>query len=100
MHISEFDYELPLELIAREPARPRDASRMMIVDRQANAFTDSLFVDLPNVLRRDDVLVINDTRVIKARLHGELTRSSGSRRQIEVLFANPINMVWHFHFEP
>jgi S-adenosylmethionine:tRNA ribosyltransferase-isomerase len=101
MHISEFDYELPLELIAREPVRPRDASRMMIIDRQANTFSDSVFVDLPNVLRSDDVLVINDTRVIKARMSGQLQRSTGTTRQVEVLFANPISeTVWEVLCKP
>src|SRR5262249_2773293 len=101
MHISEFDYELPLELIAREPVRPRDASRMMIIDRQANTFSDSVFVDLPNVLQSDDVLVINDTRVIKARMSGQLQRSTGTTRQVEVLFASPINeTVWEVLCKP
>ena len=101
MHISSFDYELPAELIAREPVRPRDASRMMLVDRRANTFSDSSFANLPNILRRDDVLVINDTRVIKARLHGELHRSTGTQRSIEVLFANPLdNMTWEVLCKP
>src|SRR5579884_2504664 len=89
MHISEFDYELPSELIAREPVRPRDASRMMIVDRQSNTFSDSKFANLPDLLQCGDVLVINDTRVIKARLYGTLRRRDGTVRAVEVLFANP-----------
>jgi S-adenosylmethionine:tRNA ribosyltransferase-isomerase len=101
MHISEFDYELPPELIAREPVRPRDASRMMIVDRQAGSFSDSLFKNLPNVLRSDDVLVINDTRVIRARIYADLSRSSGRRRQIEVLFTNPVTAtIWEVMCKP
>jgi S-adenosylmethionine:tRNA ribosyltransferase-isomerase len=90
MQVSDFDYELPAELIAREPVHPRDASRMMIVDRNANTFKDSMFRDLPAVLRPGDVLVINDTRVIKARLYAELRRANGTQRQIEVLLANPL----------
>src|SRR5436190_16753499 len=85
MHISDFDYELPPELIAREPVRPRDASRMMVIDRKANAFTDSTFRSLPEILRSDDVLVINDTRVMKARIFGELRRAC-TTHSVELLF--------------
>jgi S-adenosylmethionine:tRNA ribosyltransferase-isomerase len=90
MRTSDFDYELPLELIAREPARPRDSSRMMLLDRKTGRWTDSHFHDLPESLNPSDVLVINDTRVIRARIHGQLYRASGSSRRVEVLFAGPV----------
>ena len=90
MRTSDFDYELPLELIAREPARPRDSSRMMLLERTTGRWTDSYFRDLPEVLNPSDVLVINDTRVIRARIHGRLERATGTNRDIEVLFANPV----------
>jgi S-adenosylmethionine:tRNA ribosyltransferase-isomerase len=90
MHISEFDYELPPDLIATEPARPRDASRMMVMNRQTGSFVDSHFAALPEFLRPGDVLVINDTRVLKARMYGELHRSGGTTRTVELLFANPL----------
>src|SRR5262249_44264712 len=86
-HISDFDYELPPELIAREPARPRDASRMMVINRENGSLIDSHFRDLPDFLQPSDVLVINDTRVIRARTYGRLERASGTTREIEVLFA-------------
>jgi S-adenosylmethionine:tRNA ribosyltransferase-isomerase len=89
MHISDFDYELPPELIAREPARPRDASRMMVLNRRSGGWIDSWFRDLPDFLQPSDVLVINDTRVIRARTYGRLERASGTTREIEVLFAAP-----------
>ena len=89
MHLSDFDYELPAELIAREPARPRDASRMMVLNRESGSWIDSHFRDLPDFLRSSDVLVINDTRVIRARTYGRLERSSGTTREIEVLFSSP-----------
>ena len=89
MHLSDFDYELPPELIAREPARPRDASRMMVLDRQTGRFNDSAFRELPGFLRGSDVLVLNDTRVIRARIQGKLERSTGTTRQVEILFAAP-----------
>ena len=89
MHISDFDYELPAELIAREPSRPRDASRMMVINRENGSWIDSHFRDLPDFLQPSDVLVINDTRVIRARTYGRLERGSGTSREIEVLFAAP-----------
>src|SRR5207249_9020456 len=90
MRTSDFDYVLPPELIAREPARPRDSSRMMLLDRKTGRYTDSYFRNLPEFLNPSDVLVINDTRVIRARIHGRLERAGGTRRDIEVLFANPL----------
>lgn len=87
MRISDFDYELPPDLIAGEPIRPRDASRMMILDRRTGQYADSAFRNLPKLLRVSDVLVLNDTRVIRARVHGRLARGEG--RKVEVLFAAP-----------
>src|SRR5437660_7915923 len=89
MRTSDFDYVLPPELIAREPARPRDSSRMMLLDRKTGRYTDSYFRDLPEFLNPSDVLVINDTRVIRARIHGHLERTTGTTRELEVLFASP-----------
>ena len=101
MHLSDFDYELPLELIAEEPARPRDASRMMVLDRQAGTFTDSTFTELPRFLRASDVLVLNDTRVIRARVFGKLERLAGSGRQVEILFAAPVGTTtWEVMCKP
>ena len=57
MRTSDFDYVLPPELIAREPARPRDSSRMMLLDRKTGRYTDSYFRNLPEFLNPSDVLV-------------------------------------------
>src|SRR3989475_239670 len=93
MRTSDFDYELPPELIAREPARPRDFSRMMVLNRRTGAWIDSRFRDLPEFLEPSDVLVLNNTRVIRARTYGRLERPSARpnemTREIEVLFAGP-----------
>ncbi|MCM3905716.1 MAG: tRNA preQ1(34) S-adenosylmethionine ribosyltransferase-isomerase QueA [Pyrinomonadaceae bacterium] len=82
MDISEFDYELPEELIAQQPLPQRDASRMLVVDREKQDRTDSHFSSLPDYVRENDVLVINNTRVFPARLVG-LRDPSGGR--VEVL---------------
>ena len=101
MNISDFDYELPPELIAREPVRPRDASRMMVVDRRRDSYTDSFFGELPRYLDPSDVLVLNDTRVIRARLHGKLLRAAGTSREVEVLFAGRVEEnVWEVLCRP
>jgi S-adenosylmethionine:tRNA ribosyltransferase-isomerase len=89
MHISDFDYELPPDLIAREPARPRDASRMLVLNRHTGRSLDSEFRKLPDFLKPSDVLVLNDTRVIRARIEGRLERANGTTRNVEVLFAGP-----------
>jgi len=70
MMISDFDYDLPEELIAQEPATLRDQSRMMVLSRSDGSTKDSRFFELPEFLREGDVLVINDSRVIPARLVG------------------------------
>jgi len=90
MDVSDFDYELPPDSIALEPARPRDASRMMVLDRGTGRWTDSEFRRLPEFLKPSDVLVLNDTRVIRARAAGRLERANGSSRHVEVLFAAPV----------
>src|SRR5262245_2434558 len=101
MHISEFDYTLPPELIASEPVRPRHASRMLVVDRRTGTLVDSTFRRIAEFLRGGDVLVINDTRVVKARLYGVLERATGTSREIEVLFANPLAAdVWEVLCNP
>jgi S-adenosylmethionine:tRNA ribosyltransferase-isomerase len=70
MEIEDFDYSLPSELIAQQPLAERDSSRMMIVNRATQSFTDSSFRQLPQVLASGDLLVFNNTRVIPARLLG------------------------------
>src|ERR1700679_4002179 len=101
MLLSDFDYDLPDERIAREPVRPRDASRMLRLDRSSGVFPDSFFKDLPSLLRAGDVLVFNNTRVIRARLYGRLERRSGTIREIEVLFVNRLSeAVWETMCKP
>jgi S-adenosylmethionine:tRNA ribosyltransferase-isomerase len=80
MDISQFDYELPPELIAQHPAERRDASRLLHLDA-TGGLHDLHFTDLPDLLRPGDLLVFNNTRVIKARLRGR--KESGG--QVEVL---------------
>ena len=70
MRTSDFDYDLPEELIAQTPLEPRDYSKLMLVDRDVGALLHDRFFNLPKYLRQGDVLVFNDSRVISARLFG------------------------------
>ena len=71
MLITEFNFDLPQELIAQEPLAERQASRMLTVDRFSNSFADRNFLDLPQFLGKGDVLVLNNTKVFPARLLGQ-----------------------------
>ena len=71
MRIDELDYNLPQELIAQRPLERRDASRMLVLDRRSGLAEDRAFVDFPNLLRGDELLVCNNARVIPARLFGK-----------------------------
>jgi S-adenosylmethionine:tRNA ribosyltransferase-isomerase len=68
MLVSDFNYDLPEELIAQQPPAVRGASRMMTLDRRTGAFADHSFTDLPSLLQPGDLLILNDSRVIPARL--------------------------------
>lgn len=81
MKLSEFEYDLPGELIAQTPAGARDESRLMVLDRETGEARTALFKDLPRFLRKDDLLVINDSRVIPCRLYGR--KATGA--QVEIL---------------
>src|SRR5262245_38360244 len=65
--VSEYDYALPKELIAQRPLPRREASRMMVLDRATETIAHRRFVDLPEFVRQDDLLVLNDARVLPAR---------------------------------
>lgn len=81
MQLSDFDFVLPDELIAQSPQQQRDGSRLLCLDRRSSSIVSRQFVDIVDVLRPGDVLVINDTRVIPARLYA--TKTTGGK--VEVL---------------
>jgi S-adenosylmethionine:tRNA ribosyltransferase-isomerase len=84
---ADFHYELPPELIAQQPAPRRDGSRLLVLHRADNRLEHRRFTDLPGYLRAGDVLVLNDSRVIPARLRGFKPTSGG---QVEVLLVEEI----------
>ncbi len=71
MNVNDFDYELPKELIAQTPLKVRDASRLLVLDKNTGNMEHKHFTDITNYLVKGDVLVLNDTKVIPARLIGE-----------------------------
>lgn len=85
MRLSDFDYALPPALIAQHPLTPRDAARLLVVHRASGTLEHRVFRDLPDYLRAGDILVLNNTRVIPARLRGE--KASGG--VVEVLLLRP-----------
>ncbi|HEX6283566.1 MAG TPA: tRNA preQ1(34) S-adenosylmethionine ribosyltransferase-isomerase QueA, partial [Pyrinomonadaceae bacterium] len=98
MHISEFEYELPAELIAQQPLAARDASRMLVLDRANQTWTDSSFKQFTNYLQPNDVVVVNNSRVIPARLRG--TRE-GTGGQVEIFLIREIEAkVWEALVKP
>ncbi|WP_166828475.1 tRNA preQ1(34) S-adenosylmethionine ribosyltransferase-isomerase QueA [Thalassoroseus pseudoceratinae] len=83
--LSDYDYELPAELIASHPLPQRDASRLLVVDRERQRLEHRSIADLPEFLQPGDSLVVNDTRVLPARLIGQRTATGG---RWEGLFLN------------
>lgn len=93
--VSDFDFSLPEELIAQEPPAERGGSRMLLLDRATGAWKDDVFAQFPEHLRAGDVLVLNDSRVIPARLFGRRSRRPGENEstpgRIEVLLTEQIS---------
>jgi S-adenosylmethionine:tRNA ribosyltransferase-isomerase len=81
MHVSDFDFELPRELIAQKPSDRRGDSKLLVIDRNSTACTDTTFSSFNSFLRQGDLLVVNDSKVIPARLLG--VKPSGGK--VEVL---------------
>ncbi len=83
--LEDYNYQLPPELIAQEPLQERDKSRLMLLDRKKGEIHHSLFYELPNLLGQEHVLVVNNSRVLPARLYG--TRKTGGRVELLVIEA-------------
>lgn len=92
MKTCEFDYDLPSELIAQTPPSERTSARMLVLHRETGEIEHCRVSDLPTFLSRDDVLVVNNTKVMAARLHGS---KEGSGGVVEVLLLEPLaGNVW------
>lgn len=101
MKLSDFDFDLPPSLIATRPARPRTAARLLLAE--AGGVVDRRVSDLPDILRPGDVLVLNDTKVIPARLNGTRTRQTPQGKavaRIEVTLLEPAADGWRALAKP
>ncbi|HZS00338.1 MAG TPA: tRNA preQ1(34) S-adenosylmethionine ribosyltransferase-isomerase QueA [Chloroflexota bacterium] len=87
LRTADFDYPLPPELIAQTPAEPRDSARLLVVPRDSGPFQHAVFRDLPRYLAPNDLLVLNRTRVLPARLRGHRADAGGGR--VELLLLHP-----------
>ncbi len=84
MRVDEFDFDLPESLIALRPARPRESARLLVVRGPEGRLEDRRIGDLPDLLRAGDVLVLNDTRVLRAALHGVRPRRGEGGEDVAV----------------
>ena len=92
LRVSDFDYDLPAELIAQQPPAERGQSRMLVMNRSTGAVRDATFAEFPSLLNPGDLLVLNDTRVIPARLYARRTLLRDHEKpsgQIEVMLTEP-----------
>lgn len=92
LRVADFDYDLPEELIAQEPPAERGESRMLVMDRASGALRNASFADFPSLLKPGDLLILNDSRVIPARLYARRTLLRDHEKpsgQIEVLLTEP-----------
>ncbi|HWR00180.1 MAG TPA: tRNA preQ1(34) S-adenosylmethionine ribosyltransferase-isomerase QueA [Candidatus Methylomirabilis sp.] len=102
MLTSHFDYHLPNDRIAQEPVRPRDHSRLLVLDRTAGTWTHHRFYDIGTFLRPNDLLVVNESKVFKARLRGRFRRDdpvvASTRRRpdqdVEIFLLRPEGSRW------
>ncbi len=96
--ISDFDYELPPDLIAQTPLEKRDDSRMLVLDRKQQTCTDESFKEFLKHLRPEDVVVVNNSRVIPARLNGRREETGG---QVEIFLVRELeDRVWEALVRP
>ena len=97
MKLSDFDYVLPRHLIAQEPAKPRDSARLLVLSRETGRTEHRTFRDLLDFLRPDDVLVLNDTRVLPVRLRAR--RATGAKVEV-VLVRRRSDAAWETLMKP
>ena len=81
--LSDYDYDLPPDFIAQFPAEPRDACKLMCIDRSTGKIEHDIFRNIIGLLRSEDVLVVNDTRVFPARIFGQ--RTTGAKLEVLLL---------------
>ncbi len=100
MKLSDFKYNLPKNAIAKFPVHPRDKAKLMVLDRETGETENKIFTDIVNYMSRGDVLVVNDTKVMQARLYGHKERTNA---KIEVFVLRELNRqenIWDVIVDP
>ena len=95
--LSRYGYNLPKDLIAQEPASPRNQSRLLVINRKTQSFHEDVFKNIINFLKPGDTLVLNNTKVIKARLKAQ--RLTGAKVEVLLLKAREIG-IWEVLLRP
>ena len=98
MRVTEFDYDLPESLIAQKPASPRESARLLVLDRKDGSVSHRHVKDLPDVLKKGDVLVVNVSKVFKARLAGTL--DDAKKTSVEIFLVRPEGKFWRALAKP
>lgn len=98
MKTSDFYYDLPQELIAQTPAEPRDSARLLVYDRATKQISHRHFYDISDYLKKGDVLVVNNTKVLPARIYGKKEKTGG---KIEFLLLKRLDLTrWEVILKP
>ena len=95
MELKDYTYELPENKIAAQPPKVRGSSRLLALDRKSGKITDSFYKNIADFFESGDLLILNDTKVIKARLFA--TKESGAERELVVLERHSFDSDWHKH---
>jgi S-adenosylmethionine:tRNA ribosyltransferase-isomerase len=90
-NISEYDYDLPVEFIAQTPACPHESAKLMVVGKNTGSISDRHVFNLPDYFQQGDILVINNTKVFKARLYGVINQKDGTEYKVELFLVHPTN---------
>ncbi len=100
MRVSEFDYDLPESLIAQKPASPRESARLLVLDRKSDSISHTHVKALPDFLKKGDVLVVNVSKVFKARLKGMLATGPSKSVACELFLVRPEGKFWRALAKP
>ncbi|PNR93983.1 tRNA preQ1(34) S-adenosylmethionine ribosyltransferase-isomerase QueA [Petrotoga sp. 9PWA.NaAc.5.4] len=97
-NIENYNYDLPEELIAQEPVEPRDSCRLMVLDRNKRTIEHAIFRQIKSYLKKGDLLVVNNTKVIPARLHGK--KETGAKVEVLLLEKDGSEKIWKALVKP
>ncbi len=94
MDIADFDYHLPPELISQEPMNPREKANLMVISKETGAIEHKHIGDLPSLLQPSDILVVNNTKVFRARLSATIHRDNLPDKKAELFLVKPVGPSW------